>query len=202
MRRQSKPFVTEYKSSSRRSKDAFGQDPQGDIDLSRLAAGADDGYDAAMRAADALFSPKRAEATQAAAPTTTAAPPAEATEAARAAPIPERPAGRILQAIEEAPADPFAELEALHAPKRRGRKPGSKNKPKAAAIERPAPMVDAPRPAIPAVAVMAAVVAARPSEATEGESTGATPRGERFGWVRTKLRPGERWKRRIPKVAW
>jgi hypothetical protein len=28
------------------------------------------------------------------------------------------------------------------------------------------------------------------------------PREQRFGWVKKKLRRGERWKRRLPKIMW
>ena len=33
-------------------------------------------------------------------------------------------------------------------------------------------------------------------------NTTAGKQRDRFAWVRTKLRPGEKWKRRLPKVAW
>ena len=137
--------------------------------------------------------------------------------------------GRILQAIEAAPAeDPFAALEAERAPKRRGRKPGSKNKPKlpgsvsAAALDmatktlnrsqrtptqrRASQRLDAGARTEAIVALLAEPAnpapIAMPARRTPAVTATAGKQRDRFAWVRTKLQPGEKWKRRLPKVAW
>ena len=169
MRRQVKPFVTEYRGNARRSKDLHSS---GDLQSDALAPRSrsyaeaekvfqseapDDAYEAAMRAADALFdasSRKPEPAPPAAAANvfeerrvTPASPPirmppdeiardvfAEPGAGTTAGETGDRDAAtsprRILQAIEPPPEDRFAALEAERAPRRRGRKPGSKNKPK------------------------------------------------------------------------
>lgn len=261
MRRQVKPFVTEYRGSPRRSKDLH---PSGDLQQemqaprSRFAEaekmfhgdGHDDSYEAALRAADALFdaAPTKTEPTHqrgaAKEPEPrTSAQTASASHAASAAfRIPagdatkeafsDEEAGessdhagssprRILQAIEPPAEDRFAALEAERAPKRRGRKPGSKNKPKIVAnddwsipVERPAavtvPALSAA--ASPVIETMAFFSEPEPDEidaplstadAGDDEAPLLRPRGrtEKFNWKREGLRPGERWKRRLPKAA-
>ena len=239
MRRQSKPFVTEYRASGRRSKESATTPAQRDgsresegSSLSfqamgrSLDAGDDDSYDAVLRAADALFSsgPGASTAPPSAKPTGPVATPAAA--AVFAAPVPPHPeaaltqgkaptsVGRILRAIEDPISDPFAQREAEFAPKRRGRKPGSKNKPKPAPVtlaERAEPAVAAASraaldPGVSWAARVATVApqAGRPTSHRPIAAPGVAARQTRepFGWVRTKLRPGERWKRRLPKVAW
>ena len=263
MRRQVKPFVTEYRGSPRRSKDLH---PSGDLHQevqaprSRSFAkadklfhgdGQDDSYEAALRAADALFDawPGIAEPTHdkgaasGSEPRTTLQP----SQAASIFRVPADESGRevsldddagmvgeqaerhsasaprrILQAIEPPSEDRFAALEAERAPKRRGRKPGSKNKPKivagddwTAAFEKPA-MVTAPalqaRPS-PVFDADAFFTKAEHVE-IEDDATVAVGtvdeeqpmlrsrgRNEKFNWKRAGLRPGERWKRRLPKAA-
>lgn len=232
MRRPMKPFLTEYKSSQRRPKDAFdtSQTSFGSSDTAFDSGGhsprgngmpSEDSYEAAMRAADALFSapasPKpstKASIKPSPSPATPstkaffsdASPPEEQPFAPEAAGRAASAAGggRILRAIEETPVDPFAALEAERAPKRRGRKPGSKNKPKlpVTAMDAVVPahkpkLKPSPRhePKIP-VAIPAILAAPASPPVMQQRST------ERFAWVRTSLRPGEKWKRRIPKVAW
>ena len=128
------------------------------------------------------------------------------TETASSLEFPERLGGRILQAIDDTPVDPFAALEAERAPKRRGRKPGSKNKPKlpiaamAAANEKNDILLPA---AFPDTKLRRARGHETKLPAVLAASSPDRPRvNERFAWVRTKLRPGEKWKRRLPKVAW
>ncbi|VVC53610.1 hypothetical protein RHAL1_00491 [Beijerinckiaceae bacterium RH AL1] len=137
------------------------------------------------------------------------APPAPDSESAH--PVPPT-SGRILRAIDEPPSPEMLEmqrLEAEHAPKKRGRKPGSKNKPKVAALvsepiedeEEPvAPPPPAAAPVVPVVSV-AAALAAR-AIATAPRKVQAAAPNERYAWVRTRLKPGQQWKRRLPKVAW
>ena len=170
-------------------------------------APAEDSYEAAMRAADALFS---------GAPPREASPQVEAVHAhdvfskqeSMPQPGAETPSGsgRILRVLDEAPDPAILAMEAERTPKRRGRKPGSKNKPKSLPDGHSfAPTAAPPEPARavagssdhgdtpPGRSLPSAVVyfPAMPSRS-----------GERFAWVRTKLKPGEAWKRRLPKVIW
>ena len=208
MRRQMKPFVTEYRGSNRRGKESVagrtereppwnGDAPPDPFRAKQDDAG-EDGYDAALRAADALFSPKPAAS---GAPRGALQEPGSLYdhvdgEGASAARLPER---RILQAIEE---PVVAALRESPAPaKRRGRKPGSKNKPKVALPVTPISADSAMRP--PPVARAAIVVAQdAASPARLARRPKATARRDAFGWVRTKLKPGENWKRRLPRVVW
>ncbi len=261
MRRQVKPFVTEYRGNARRSKDLHSS---GDLQSasqaprSRSYAEAEkvfhneppeDSYEAALRAADALFdaSPRKSEPMRSTVAASDSEPrdvsPApslsrmlsdevtnEVFAKAETIPTTSEPAERdatalprrILQAIEPPTEDRFAALEAEHAPKRRGRKPGSKNKPKFVVgddwgVSRPA---SATISALPSAAAPLAPVAARqpvsifiepePDEIVEAvgakddDQAMPQPRGrnDKFNWKRTGLRPGERWKRRLPKAAW
>ena len=160
--------------------------------------------------------------------------------------------GRILRAVDE-PSGPMnermEELEREHAPRRRGRKPGSKNKPKAGrptasvlttvATASDAQIADAQATSEPASVVdgPAGPVAAHGQSVGDGDAEHGRPfQGQddhepdareqtggpravaedasgpvaplpsrarrRFAWVRTKLKPGQEWKRRLPKVCW
>jgi hypothetical protein len=101
------------------------------------------------------------------------------------------PPRRVLQDLNEPRHDPLAErlqeLESRLA--RRGRPRGSKNK-----VQRTRAAVDlteffeTPEHPTPAV-VVAAPFKRRPRE-------------QRFSWIKKKLRRGERWKRRLPKILW
>ena len=214
-----------------------------------MATGHDDSYEAALRAADALFdaSPARAEPAHhkgaAGEPEPrTSSQAASASHAASAFRIPagdaagevfsDEEAGescehaasaprRILQAIEPPAEDRFAALEAERAPKRRGRKPGSKNKPKIVASddwsipnERPAAVTMPALAAAPSPVIEAMSFFSEPEpdevdaplstiDAGDDEAPLPRPRGrtEKFNWKREGLRPGERWKRRLPKAA-
>ena len=234
MRRPVKPFVTEYRGGSRRPSgqgsgpglDLFKSEPNHAVasqpSLSSWAPPVpsapsepqEDSYEAALRAADALFSGKRT-APAAPAPAPVAKPaerPASSAPAGESAqPVPPT-SGRILRAIDEPPSAEMLELqrlEAEHAPKKRGRKPGSKNKPKVAAIvsepiddeeEAVVPPPPTAAPVVPVVTV-AAALAAR-AIATAPRKVQAAAPNERYAWVRTRLKPGQQWKRRLPKVAW
>ncbi len=212
MRRPLKPFVTEYKG-ARRAAPAFGEQnslvserpaPKPVEARTQSQPDSDDSYEAAMRAADALFSSSSDRRAESRAEPSPAGPQADVAGFTS----PERGGGRILRAIEEPPSPQFAAREAELAPKRRGRKPGSKNKPKIPALTSmngdfagtqitPAPVhaVDAtiPRSAMPSHRPIAAAAAAAPSLRSE----------RRFPWVRDRLKPGEYWKRRrLPKVCW
>ena len=241
MRRQVKPFVTEYRGSVRRTRDVNGAgDLQTEMQAPRSrtfaeaerafhAEAPDDSYEAALRAADALFAASAPEPVDRRDPAIRSVsdtsvgevsfvetpPPAPAT------PIDHEPTvspGRILQAIEPAVEDRFAALEAERAPKRRGRKPGSKNKPKifvgddwAAAETSTLGNVRAlhaflpPPPSSVAKLDKATDLGNRePADSDEvADDALPRPRGrtDKFGWKRAGLRPGERWKRRLPKSA-
>lgn len=257
MRRQVKPFVTEYRGTARRQKDQPSASeqpldtqatrPRPVPDAQRVFAPdkVDTSYEAALRAADALFAPSpRSMATPAAvvrvdaqaSNPTPAEPAAPEVDAAFGGAAGERSTrestndgqdkgaqqGRILQAIEPPDSDRFAALEAERAPKRRGRKPGSKNKPKTngaddwAANMRVAPPQSVAEPIAAATSAPAAFADAVDEDevgydaavqtnvlpVTDLPISSARVRNERFGWKRSGLRPGERWKRRLPKAAW
>ena len=250
MRRPVKPFVTEYRGPNRRQAPQAGLSLKGEdettasparfLDTPRQVDGhrfnaasqpSEDSYEAALRAADALFSGAPAKSSS---PTDDAAASGWAHSSASAdtmphpfsdateQPFPSRPpsfsderapaptGGRILRAIDEEPSPDLARLETETAPKRRGRKPGSKNKPKVAlTVElaivtfappeaaRPAPAPS--RPSAPPAAMPPAMpLHPQPTPAIAASKARAEP----FAWVRTKLKPGEQWKRRLPKVAW
>lgn len=225
MRRQSKPFVTEYRSSNRRAKGGSGSQVGLDGKASESEAprvswppAEDDGLNAAHAAADRFFaSPGTSSSDRSGASTHAGA----SGDAGR---------GRILQAIEEpAPlATEPAEAEradfeqaAYALPKRRGRKPGSKRTAVRSSeheqtelpvdldaadlfedVDGPMAEVASPdRPTAPAQAIPSTSLVSATS-LLAASSSRQRRRGERFSWVRTKLRPGERWKRRLPKVAW
>ena len=282
MRRPVKPFVTEYKGPNRRPTPAGGPGQrlsaedypflQAPTDVfSRPGAegmprAPEEPYGAARIAADALFSPAARESAP-----SIGVEPGEGLDGDAA---PGR--GRILRVIDEPPAADVADLEADRTPKRRGRKPGSKNRSKAHADAVDAGSIDfdglggdpeamdrlgggpgadlvgdrlhdgdafdtpsdarAARGGVsrtdgasrtPTRARMPDALGAQAprhpgtddedaeddSEAlavAEGPTPRKTPAGgdiasrnaERFAWVRTKLAPGERWKRRLPKVCW
>jgi hypothetical protein len=251
MRRPVKPFVTEYKgpnrrpplqtaASSRRTFEDHGMALPLNESFSRSGPdhgyGADDSYEAALRAADALFSPNANKShSESPLPETPAASDLASQESASG--VPPR-GGRILRVLDEEPVSALADLEEDRAPKRRGRKPGSKNKPKIEADShtpahshtpaRDAGRVDEPfewTSSFPAAAVPQAVPAFKaatgvsriPAPSTEIPATApvrvaqrvkaassdyAARNEARFAWVRTKLAPGEQWKRRLPKVCW
>jgi hypothetical protein len=102
------------------------------------------------------------------------------------------PPRRVLQDLNEPRHDPLAErlqqLESRLA--RRGRPRGSKNK-----ITRTRPAADlseffdAPEAPPTALVFVAVPFRRRPIE-------------QRFAWIKKKLRRGERWKRRLPKILW
>lgn len=234
MRRPVKPFVTEYKASSRRNPAASGE--QGVFESERPAPksfdfmqrpDSDDYYDAAMRAADALFSipssagPAGSNPDGATRDDMSPPPRHFDDEGQPDISFSEKGGGRILRVLDEAPPPEYAALEAELTPKRRGRKPGSKNKPKTAmpaqaalmrdltppAPVQPAPVVTVPAmPAarkIPALTVQAATKPASAVELAPLDGDAPTRSGKRFSWVRDNLKPGEEWKRRrLPRVCW
>lgn len=246
MRRQAKPFVTEYKASARRNKAGAAPQPEMDFEPATPEAArakgsrgnwaapddAGGGYNAAFAAADALFAPRApsvaAKASAAAEATTDAAPGASA--AARATQLlTDRPgssgSGRILQALETAEPD-VAAAEAQGTPASRGRGAGTTRKPRRTSVAETSTSAVAGEPAAIARIAATSATAARefilepPASASSGAepaiaATASDPgairtasaeqgkrRRERFPWIRTKLRPGEQWKRRLPKVAW
>jgi hypothetical protein len=179
--------------------------------MPRLAP--DDSYDAAMRAADAFFSiPSSEDQADSRAARISDDAPLDPVE--RAPATPEKAGGRILRVLDEAPPQEYSALEAEHAPKRRGRKPGSRNKPKrqddaTAAppdIERPS-ISTRPKTApitVPSVAALPPrlSVAATPARAIEEEARAVRDQ-RRFPWISDRLKPGEDWKRRrLPRICW
>src|SRR3954452_13376170 len=109
-----------------------------------------------------------------------------------AQPDPDQPPRRVLQDLNEPAFDPLAErlqqFESRLA--RRGRPAGSQNK-----VKRPRPITDLTEFFDNAnVAPAPVMLVALPFE--------RRPREQRFGWVKKKLRRGERWKRRLPKILW
>jgi hypothetical protein len=213
MRQPLKPFSVEVRHTARRKQSAANNPPR-DL-LSSLGPSKDESYDAALKAADALFGPS-----------SMAAPAAEAltakdvfeTAAAIFSPMsPQRAPGRILQAIEEPPPIDATSVEIEKAPARRGRPPGSKNKVQrpAAAAKRPIfqaidEEIDADEKLPPAAADE--LIAALFGDHETIDETPAAPRasitvmemGERlrFSWIHKELQPGERWKRRMSRVCW
>jgi hypothetical protein len=109
--------------------------------------------------------------------------------------------------LDEAPPPELVALEVEHAPKRRGRKPGSKNKPKPI-VALTLDAIDEPETELgfefdpPAFATEARVPAVRRIEALPSDGAPARP-PKKNAWMRDRLRPGEEWKRRrLPRVCW
>ena len=213
----------------------------------------DDSYEAALRAADALFAPQKDRRS--------AEVDGQGTDTDGVRESAGR--GRILRVLDEPSPEPTSgmmdEAERDHAPKRRGRKPGSKNRPKADKAASPDAVLpidartfdgqarhvpssvepsDRDRPTIEPVASFGAgvasgdTVAREPSDGGHGDghrddggsiaedlaedtvgradpAADRSPRAgqpsrerRRFSWVRTTLKPGQEWKRRLPKVCW
>ena len=250
MRHPVKPFVTEYKGNTRRPPSPAGlslkveeedhsaparrgaskSDASRAADNQRFAGAShssEDSYEAALRAADALFSnaPQRSkgrsQAVDEAGETVAASvQTSSATAKASGATPPASGAGRILRVIDEAPPQALMDLEVERQPKRRGRKPGSKNKPKLVPAFVASPGETRAGAAAPAVAARQVNAGVEPPtreapaapDADRAPAQAPTqavapivarrPRLDPYAWVRTKLKPGERWKRRLPKVAW
>jgi hypothetical protein len=259
MRRPVKPFVTEYKGNARRPASSAGLSLKLEDEApsspsrpaasrsegSRTSEGArhaenqrfngasqpEDSYEAALRAADALFSNAPARAAEEPSAVgglsdkrrlDTNADGRQASSEAAVAPGGPT-GGRILRVIDEAPPQVLVDLEIERTPKRRGRKPGSKNKPKLAPSFAEEPAVTRARleassaptmsragtrklpavaPAAEATPTSMAAAAQRPAAPQTQPAAAQRPRLDPYAWVRTKLKPGERWKRRLPKVAW
>jgi hypothetical protein len=102
------------------------------------------------------------------------------------------PPRRVLQDLNEPRHDPLAErlqeLESRLA--RRGRPRGSKNKSKRTRASVDLSEFFDTLEAAPAPLALVALPYKR------------RPREQRFAWIKKKLRRGERWKRRLPKILW
>lgn len=195
MRRTIRPFVREFKNRSSkpsaRQPAPFISETETKPPLLDLAprgdSSRDDGYEAALRAADAVFGKKSAEAPP--------APPPPAEQAPQT--------GRVLPSLVETQDAPVAIRERT----KKARKPRARKAEKAEPVEEPPaparrggpprrPKVDAPKPA-----------AERPlvKIAPEAPKTSGPRRARRpiqLRWVlRTELRAGEKWKRRLPEKA-
>ena len=228
MRRQVKPFVTEYRASNRKTKETAspGHLPRDVVHdgaareplRSKQDETGSDRHGAALRAADALFSvrgtapgddmrtAKTADSRSAA--EAVFAPPAQ--DAASTQPSEHRlQERRILRAI-DTPSLEASINEIGDAPlKRRGRKPGSKNKPKPMALGEVDVLASSALSGsladLPGASVAPASETERRAAFPVSQGTKPTDRRTRrepFAWVRRKLKPGEKWKRRLPKVAW
>lgn len=180
------PFITEFKKPASRSsasrpareggaatdrpKPAF-LDPKKFLDD---RSENDDGLEAAMRAADAIFSINAAGASE----IETQAPPA--------------PKGRILRSLIDPEDELTIRLREAEAKRRRGRKPKNAAPSSSARTERPTR-----RPKIK--------LAPPPPIDAERQIPSRNPparRSIRLRWVlKTELRPGERWKRRLLRRA-
>lgn len=174
MRAQAKPFATEYKSRKPPKAAALFDESEiisGEVRPPRdvnedLSTRHDGGYDEALRAADAVFGGNKKEAA-----------------ASSASEIPQEPEKRILTDLSYI--DPLAERLAA-APARRGRKPGSKNAPRAPLAITPVLEIEASMPtAMPA------------AQASSVQQIGLKRR--RGGFLaklraRRSTKPGERWK--------
>jgi hypothetical protein len=117
-------------------------------------------------------------------------PPAPANSPQPGSPTQSTPPRRVLQDLSEPAKDPLAErlqqLESRLA--RRGRPPGSKNK---------------ARGTLPVdLSTLFETVEPRSAVALVPIPFKRRPREQRFGWIKKKLRRGERWKRRLPKLLW
>ena len=208
MRQPLKPFSVEVRHSARRKPVPTASQPR-DL-LTSLGPSKDDAYDAALKAADALFGQSAAMEQHAADAASVAIEESDPTTPISAQPSSPRPPGRILQAIEAAP-DPVMALEAEKAPAaRRGRPPGSKNK-----VQRPAAASkrgakDGRLEVVPKAAdALITALFGRSDEADPPPVVSRAPillpdDGERlrFSWIRKELQPGERWKRRMSRVCW
>ena len=214
MRRPRKPFVTEYKTGNRRSPAGF----DAGFDAERPASKAafdlvergyergDEPLDAAMRAADALFSRRAPPEASDESHDRAASEHASVETADDAA---GKAGGRILRALDEEPAPVPAAIEGEHVPKRRGRKPGSKNKPKVHPVDLvhavngpetiwPMEQVARPKPTVPPVllANLKAVAGQTSKSHLARRQPGALWKGDR-------LKRWEGWKRRrLPRVCW
>jgi hypothetical protein len=199
MRRTPRPFVTEFKSRASRSapprlreeSDAPTPAPTPRPappvhDFEALSAGAPLDYEAAMRAADALFA-GRVEVVQSLAPQ----------------PEIPQPTGRILPSLIEEPIF-VAPAHVEEAPRRRGRKPILDKLPPVRRVKKPkATEVDFD---VDALSWITPDEEDEPSVApvVAGAETG--PRHERRAAMKrreldAKLKPGERWKRRLCPAA-
>lgn len=206
MRRTVRPFIREFKKSSSKSPTRQ-PTPQGDereakpllFDFPDAAVRHDkhdDGYEAALKAADAVFGKKIVEP----------APPAPAS-AIESAPPPS--AGRVLPSLIETPETPAGPRETV----KQARKPRARRTEEAEKAEKPvAPARRRGRPPRQPKSEPPSVPVERPAAkiaadkiAAEAPKTSAPRRTRRpiqLRWVlRTELKAGEKWKRRLPKAA-
>lgn len=148
-----------------------------------------------MRAADALFGEMTKSDVSADAP-------------APAADQPERPAGRILRAIEPTP---VIEIAPAPEPRRRGRPLGSKNKPRPDLV-RPHAETHGSDDGSSAEDLVASLFGSADENDTSVPAPIVAPvtrvmRIEpgprlRLAWLKRELQPGERWKRRLSPLCW
>lgn len=189
-RRPVPPFITEFKkptsrsSASRPARDggaAADKPKPAFLDPKRFLGDRsenDDGLEAAMRAADAIFSINAAAASEIETP----------------APAPK---GRILPSLIDPEDELTIRLREAEAKRRRGRKPKHDAPSSSARSERPTrrPKIKPPPPVAPTPAPIDA----------ERQILSRNPRARRSiqeRWVlKTELKPGERWKRRLHRAA-
>lgn len=193
------------------------------VELKKPSRGATPDAPAPLTAPPATVEPQRpraADPNRATAEALFAPQPARAPEAPARAGAGGAPTGRILPSLEEQPS-PFADYEPLeHEPRRRGRKPGSKNKPKPAAETTAEPARRGRKPGsknrpkvTPApehwITPDAALI---PAEENDEANAAPAPQApapaapleslRRIGRVaRSELPRAERWKARLPRFA-
>ena len=182
MRKATKAFVTEYRGGKRSSglpkpralfddSNIFSTDEKPPRDLNDEREASEGGYEAALRAADALFSKPALMLAQ---------------DQAGASTAPEK---RVLADLSYH--DPLAERLAAAGAVRRGRKPGTKNRPKA------------PSETIPAIGVASApanVSFANPAPFIRAVRSQAVIGYRDKILLRKALQPGERWKARAMRL--
>lgn len=203
MRRTVRPFVREFKNRSPKSSRhptpvAIDHETKPSLfdfgDVAPRLDDHDDGYEAALKAADAVFG-KKIGAAPALAPSGESPPPP--------------PVGRVLPSLIETPdaapqrrdtekkarkprAPRVKKAEEPAAPSRRGRPPRQpKDATPSLPIERPAVKIAAPAPK-----------AFIPAQAPKIFAPRRTRRPIQLRWVlQTELKAGEKWKRRLPEAA-
>ena len=191
-RRPVPPFVTEFKRRSSRSSasrpargggSADNDSKPSFLDPAKFLEGRsqnDGGQDAAKRAADAVFSSNGAATSRVETP----APPA--------------PTGRVLPSLIEPEDELTVRLREADTKRHRGRKPKKSAPPSLGPSQRPAR-----RPKIKSTAPPSAPLTA-PAD-SERQILSISPRGRRSiqrRWVlKTELKPGEKWKRRLHRAA-
>jgi hypothetical protein len=201
MRRTVRPFIKEFKSRSSKAptgrvmappiEESRPEPPIFDIPDILVRNGAkDDAYEAALRAADAVFN-RRIETPPLSEPVTAAAV------------SPPQPAGRILPSLIEHSAAEAAPREPIRLRKARASRTAEQSEPAARARRgRPPSEPKRERPRPPAAEPPVAEFAPSEPDRPESDAPRRSHRPIQSRWVlKTELRAGEKWKRRLPEAA-